>query len=75
MSPRHIYNAEGYWVAFVVDGDVFDRSGDWLGHLVNGQEIYGVDGEHLGTLTEDGRLLSSQTSVWTSISLSKIRRA
>ena len=70
MSPRHIYDKEGYWIAFVVDGDVFDRSGDWLGHLVNDQEIYGVDGHYLGMLTEDGRLVLSQASGWPSVSLS-----
>jgi hypothetical protein len=59
MSPRHIYNHEGFWVAFVVGDQVFSCGGDLMGHLVDNHEIYGRDGSRLGTLTQDGRLFSS----------------
>jgi hypothetical protein len=68
MSPRHIYDADGYWVAFIVGNDVFDRAGERLGHLVDGQEIYGVKGDHLGTLTDEGRLVPSGVSGRTFVS-------
>jgi hypothetical protein len=68
MSPRHIYNRDGYWVAFIVGDDVFDRFGDPLGCLVNGQEIYGANGDHLGTLTHGGHVVPSDIYGWTSAS-------
>jgi len=33
MDPRHIYDVDGYWVAFVVGTEVFLRGGEngWAG--------------------------------------------
>lgn len=39
MTPRHLYDAEGYWIAFVVGSDVFLRGGEWLGQLMEKSEI------------------------------------
>ena len=58
MQPRHIYDTEGRWVAFVVNGDVFDRSGDLIARLNHRQEILGLDGDALGVVTEHGHYLS-----------------
>ena len=69
MSPRHIYNSEGRWVAFVVDGDVFSRSGDLIARVVNRCEIYGLDGSLLGTLAEDGHSQSLQATLLSFVDL------
>jgi 4-fold beta flower protein len=59
MSPRHIYNTEGFWVAFIVEDQVFDCTGDLIGRLVDGHELFTTEGSRLGTIGHDGRLLSS----------------
>ncbi|MBI3596181.1 MAG: hypothetical protein HY203_03390 [Nitrospirae bacterium] len=57
MTPRHIYDAEGYWVAFVVGTEVFLRGGEWLGRLSDHHEIRDQDGQLQGFMDDDGRLL------------------
>lgn len=52
MTPRHVYDVEGYWVAFVVDSEVFHREGDWLGRLVGEYEIRDKNGDLVGLLDE-----------------------
>jgi len=56
MTPRHIYDAEGYWVAFVVGTEVFLRGGEWLGQLSGTKVIRDRDGQLRGLLDEGGRL-------------------
>jgi hypothetical protein len=57
MTPRHIYDADGYWVAFVVGTEVFLRGGEWLGRLSGDYEIRDQDGQLRGILDDGGRLL------------------
>jgi len=61
MTPRHIYDAEGYWVAFVVGTEVFLRGGEWLGRLsgesgAGTNEIRDREGQLRGVLDERGGL-------------------
>ncbi|HEY5593834.1 MAG TPA: hypothetical protein VIL61_01575 [Nitrospiria bacterium] len=61
MTPRHIYDAEGYWVAFVVGMEVFLRGGEWLGRLSNERgagenEIRDRDGHLRGLLNACGQM-------------------
>ena len=60
MSPRHIYDSEGRWVAFIVDGDMFDCSGDLIARIVNRRDVYSLNGSLLGTIKEDGHFQSLQ---------------
>ena len=57
MAPGHIYDAEGYWVAFVVGADLFLRGGEWLGRLAGNHEIRDQDGQLRGFMDDEGRLL------------------
>jgi hypothetical protein len=59
MSPRHIYNSEGFWVAFIVGDQVFDPTGNLVGRLVGNRDVLAKDGSRLGTIGHDGRLLPS----------------
>lgn len=52
MTPRHVYDPEGFWIAFVVDSEVFLREGDWLGRLVGEHEIRDKKGNLVGLLDE-----------------------
>ena len=56
MTPRHIYDAEGYWVAFVVGMEVFLRGGEWLGQLSGENEIRDRDGHLRGLLNARGQM-------------------
>jgi hypothetical protein len=61
MTPRHVYDKEGYWVAFVVGTEVFLRGGEWLGRLsgergAGTNEIRDRDGHLRGLLDEHGGL-------------------
>jgi hypothetical protein len=57
MVPRHIYDADGYWVAFVVGTEVFLRGGEWLGRMAGDNEIRDQDGHLRGFMDDEGRLL------------------
>ena len=57
MAPRHIFDADGYWVAFAVGAEVFLRGGEWLGRLAGDNEIRDHDGQLRGFMDEEGRLL------------------
>jgi hypothetical protein len=60
MAPKHIYDAEGYWVAFVVGAEVFLRGGEWIGRLADNNEILGQNGQLRGFLDDAGRLFMVQ---------------
>ena len=70
MAHKRIYDADGRWIGFMVDEDVFNTTGELIGHVVNGCEVYGLQdthhkiygsrGPYLGRLTEDGRLLKEE---------------
>ena len=57
MTPRHVYDAEGYWVAFVVGTEMFLRGGEWLGRLNGENAVRDRDGQLRGLMDERGRLL------------------
>jgi len=57
MDPRHIYDVDGYWVAFVVGTEVFLRGGEWLGRLSSKNEIRDHDGQLRGFMDDEDRLL------------------
>jgi hypothetical protein len=56
MTPRHIYDVERYWVAFVVGTEVFLRGGEWLGRLSGTNEIRDRDGQLRGLLDARGQM-------------------
>ena len=56
-KTRHLYNSTGRMIAFVVEKDVFDRSGNLVGQLVNDHEIRAMDGHSMGIITEGNRLI------------------
>ncbi len=60
MNPKHIFDADGRWVCFIVGEDVFSKDGHWLGTVRQGRDIYGKDGEYLGSLSEDGSRLPEE---------------
>jgi hypothetical protein len=64
MKP--IYSTAGDWVALLDEdeegGRLYDTCGEWIAWLVHtegkeGQEVYTRDGEYVGFLSNDGRVL------------------
>jgi hypothetical protein len=71
MEHKRIYDANSRWIGFVVNEDVFNTTGELIGHVVNGEvyglqdtpyEIYGSRGPYLGRITKNGRLLEGRNS-------------
>lgn len=56
MAVRYIFNTNGDYVAFVQDKNLFSPDGDWLGFIVNGNEVYQTDGLFAGYLLKDDRI-------------------
>ncbi|HET91962.1 MAG TPA: hypothetical protein ENN99_14675 [Chloroflexi bacterium] len=56
MKP--IYSTAGDWVALLDEGEgrLYDTRGEWIAWL-DGREVYTRDGEYVGFLAEDGRVL------------------
>jgi hypothetical protein len=57
MLSKHLYNADGRWIAFIVGTDVFNRFGTLIGRFINNREIQNMDGRIMGFLSEDGHLV------------------
>jgi hypothetical protein len=57
MSTRYVFNTSGDYVAFISDGHLFSASGEWLGVVSNNREIHKPDGNFLGQLTSDDRVV------------------
>jgi len=56
MIPGHVFDAEGYWIAFIVGKEVFLRGGEWLGRLGTDNDIRDHDGRLRGFLNTSGCL-------------------
>jgi hypothetical protein len=54
MQP--IYSTAGDWVALLHEGFLFDTYGERIAWL-DGKDIYTLDGEYAGFLSDDGRVL------------------
>lgn len=63
MAIRYIFNTSGEYVAFVSDRNLFNPDGDWLGFIVNGNEVYQTDGLFVGYLLDDDRIARKEDEV------------
>jgi hypothetical protein len=61
MAPRYIWNTPGDWVATLVDKFIWDPAGHVIG-WVDGDEVFTFDGEWVGTLSRDSRILKKRAS-------------
>ncbi len=55
-----IWNTYGDWVATLKDGHLWDPAGLWLG-WVEGVDVYKADGEWIGVLSKDFRIIRKRT--------------
>ncbi len=52
-----IYNSQGEADAFLVYPYIFNRSGEYIGWVTPQREVYSVMGQHVGSLTNDPRIV------------------
>jgi hypothetical protein len=59
-KPVFIYDTYGDWQATKIGGALFSTRGEYLGYL-EGEDVYKRDGEWVGRLSKDGRILRKRT--------------
>lgn len=60
-KPEFIYNTSGDWMATAIGNYVFDARGDYVAFLEN-RAVYTLDGEWIGNLAKDGRILRKRVA-------------
>ncbi|MCC7448344.1 MAG: hypothetical protein IT324_13065 [Anaerolineae bacterium] len=55
-KPEFIYNTSGDWLATAITPHIFDSRGEYVGFM-EGRSVYTRDGEWVGDLSKDGRIL------------------
>ena len=56
MSVRYIFNTNGDYAAFTINGYLFSASLEWLGVIQKGNLVYSNDGKFIGYLLKDDRI-------------------
>lgn len=59
-KPKFIYDTRGEWLITKIGDFLWDTRGDYLGYVEDG-EVYKRDGEWVGHLSKDGRILRKRT--------------
>ncbi len=62
FQGRYIWNTAGDWVATLVGEYLWDLSGNWVGWIEANGDVYRADGEWIGTLSKDSRILRKRTA-------------
>lgn len=63
MSVRYIFNTSGEYVAFVDSKNIFSPNGNWLGFIERGNEVYDKDGQFIGYLLDDDRIVRKRNEL------------
>ena len=62
MSLHPIYSTRGEHVAYFSNGCIFSHNGEWIGFVdVQTAQVFAVNGEHVGYMSRDGRLLRKRS--------------
>lgn len=59
-KPVFIYDTPGDWHATKIGDAIYNTRGEYIGYLKDG-DVYKLDGEWLGELSKDGRILRKRT--------------
>lgn len=57
MSVRYIYNSNGQYVAFISGENLFNPNCEWIGYVLNGNEVYNPNNaSFIGYVLDDDRI-------------------
>ncbi len=62
FEGRYIWNTYGDWIATLVSGHLWDLTGLWIGWMEENGDVYRADGEWIGTLSKDSRILRKRSA-------------
>jgi len=57
MPQIPIYTTRGDWAAMIVDQNLYDVQGEWIGWVDDEHRVFSVRGEYVGWLSKDFRVL------------------
>ncbi|MBI5959201.1 MAG: hypothetical protein HY866_10730 [Chloroflexi bacterium] len=60
-KPVFIFDTHGDWQATKIGDSIYSSRGEYIGFIENGIDIYKNDGEWVGRLSKDGRILRKRT--------------
>src|SRR5438874_2586569 len=61
MKPEFVWTTPGDWVATRIGDYIFDATKTWVAWL-DGNDVYTRDGEWVGTLSRDSRVLRARAA-------------
>jgi hypothetical protein len=56
-APMIIFTSRGDWGAFLLYPYLFNQTGEWIGWATREKEIYNLDGNFVGTISADQRIV------------------
>lgn len=62
FNGQYIWNTYGDWIATLVDGHIWDLTQTWVGWVEPNGDVYKADGEWVGVLSRDSRILRKRTA-------------
>jgi hypothetical protein len=60
-APMIIFTSRGDWGAFLIYPYLFNQTGEWIGWATRNKEIYNLDGNYVGTISSDQRILRKKS--------------
>ena len=57
-----LYTSKGDVEAFLAYPYIYNRTGDWIGFVSPQREVYSIIGYHVGTLTDDKRIIGKRAT-------------
>ncbi len=62
FEGQFLWNSYGDWIGCLLEGHIWDPGGGWIGWVDANRDVYKADGEWIGTLSKDGRILKKRTA-------------
>jgi len=57
MAQIPLYSSRGEWAAMLIENDLYNPQGEWIGWIDKEGKIFSVAGEYAGWLSKDFRVL------------------
>lgn len=61
FAGQYIWNTHGDWMATLVNGFLWDLRSVWIGWVETNGDVYTTDGEWVGQVSRDSRILRKRT--------------